>query len=63
LDASGQISSFFSNVAENGVRLNKVLQFTKEGVLKKVIRAFHLTFELIKTAKLFNIGVGELAET
>jgi hypothetical protein len=52
----------FFNVAKNCVRLNKVHQFTKESVLKKVIRAFHLTFELIKTAKLFNIGVRELAE-
>lgn len=52
----------FFNVAKNCVRLNKVHQFTKESVLKKVIRAFHLTFELIITAKLFNIGVRELAE-
>lgn len=53
----------FFNVAKNCVRLNKVHQFTKESVLKKVIRAFHLTSELIRTAKLFNIGVRELAET
>lgn len=52
----------FFNVAKNCVRLNKVHQFTKESVLKKVIRAFHLTSELITTAKLFNIGVRELAE-
>lgn len=52
----------FFNVAKNCVRLNKVHQFTKESILKKVIRAFHLTSELIKTAKLFNIGVRELAE-
>jgi hypothetical protein len=52
----------FFNVAKNCVRLNKVHQFTRESVLKKVIRAFHLTSELIKTAKLFKIGVRELAE-
>lgn len=52
----------FFNVAKNCVRLNKVHQFTKESVLKKVIRAFHLTSELIKIAKLFNIGIRELAE-
>lgn len=52
----------FFNVAKNCVRLNKVHQFTRESILKKVIRAFHLTSELIKTAKLFNIGVRELAE-
>ncbi|NJD75511.1 MAG: transposase [Candidatus Methanoperedens sp.] len=52
----------FFNVAKNYVRLNKVHQFTKESILKKVIRAFHLTSELIRTAKLFNIGVRELAE-
>ena len=52
----------FFNVAKNCVRLNKVHQFTEESVLKKVIRAFHLTSELIKTSKLFNIGVRELAE-
>ncbi len=52
----------FFNVAKNCVRLNKVHQFTKESILKKVIRAFHLTSELIRTAKLFNIGVRELAE-
>ncbi len=56
------IELFFS-VAKNCVRLNKVHQLTKESVLKKIIRAFHLTSELIKTAKLFNIGVRELAET
>ncbi len=38
----------FLNVAKNCVRLNKIHQFTKESVLKKVIRAFHLTSELIK---------------
>ncbi len=52
----------FFNVAKNCVRLNKVHQFTKESILKKVIRAFHLTSELIRTAKLLNIGVRELAE-
>jgi Transposase DDE domain len=52
----------FFNVAKNCVRLNKVHQFTKESVGKKVIRAFHLTSELIGTSKLFNIGVRELAE-
>lgn len=52
----------FFNVAKNCVRLNKVHQFTRESVLKKVIRAFHLTSELIRAAKLFNIGVRELAE-
>ncbi len=51
----------FFNVAKNCVRLNKVHQFTKGSVIKKVVRAFHLTFELIKTAKSFNIGVRELA--
>lgn len=30
--------------------------------LKKIIRAFHLTSELIGTFKLFKIGVRELAE-
>ncbi len=53
----------FFNVAKNCVRLSKVHQFTKESVRKKVIRAFHLTYELIRTSKLFNIGVRELAET
>ncbi len=52
----------FFNVAKNCVRLNKVHQFTKDSVGKKVIRAFHLTSELIGTSKLFNIGVRELAE-
>lgn len=52
----------FINVSKNCVRLNKVHQFTKESVLKKVIRALHLTFELVKTSKLLNIGVRELAE-
>ena len=52
----------FFNVAKNCVRLNKVHQFTKESVGKKVIRAFHLTSELIGTSKSFNIGVRELAE-
>ena len=52
----------FFNVAKNCVRLNKVHQFTKESVGKKVIRAFHLASELIRTSKLFNIGVRELAE-
>ena len=52
----------FFNVAKNCVRLNKVHQFTKESVGKKVIRAFHLTSELIGTSKLFNIGIRELAE-
>lgn len=52
----------FFNVAKNCVRLNKVHQFTKESVGKKIIRAFHLTSELIGTSKLFNIGVRELAE-
>ena len=52
----------FFNVAKNCVRLNKVHQFTKKSVLKKVIRAFHLASELIRTAKSFNIGVRELAE-
>ena len=57
---SQKIELFF-NVAKNCVRLNKVHQFTKESVGKKVIRAFHLTSELIGTSKLFNIGVRELA--
>ena len=52
----------FFNVAKNCVRLNKVHQFTKESVEKKIIRAFHLTFELIRTSKLYNIGVRNLAE-
>ncbi|CAG0963094.1 MAG: hypothetical protein MPEBLZ_01003 [Candidatus Methanoperedens nitroreducens] len=52
----------FFNVAKNCIRLNKVHQFTRESVGKKVIRAFHLTSELIGTYKLFNIGVRELAE-
>ena len=52
----------FFNVAKNCVRLNKVHQFTKESVGKKVIRAFHLTFELIRISKSFNIGIRELAE-
>lgn len=51
----------FLDVAKNCIRLNKVHQFTKESVGKKVIRAFHLTSELIGT-KLFNIGVKKLAE-
>ena len=50
----------FFNVAKNCVRLNKVHQFTKGSVIKKVVRALHLTFELIKTAKSFNIGVRKL---
>ena len=50
----------FFNVAKNCVSLNKVHQFTKGSVIKKVVRAFHLTFELIKTAKSFNIGVRKL---
>jgi len=52
----------FFNVAKNCVRLNKVHQFTKESVEKKIIRAFHLTYELIRTSKSFNIGVRKLAE-
>ena len=52
----------FFNVAKNCVRLNKVHQFTRESVLKKVIRALHLTFEVIKTSKCYNIGVRELAQ-
>ncbi len=52
----------FFNVAKNCVNLNRVHQFTKASVKKKVIRAFHLTFALITTAKSFKIGVRELAE-
>lgn len=52
----------FLDVAKNCIRLNKVHQFTKESVGKKVIRAFHLTSELIGTSKLFNIGVKKPAE-
>jgi len=52
----------FFQCGKNCVRLNKVHQFTKESVGKKVIRAFHLTSELVGTSKLFNIGIRELAE-
>ena len=52
----------FFNVSKNCIRLNKVHQFTLESVLKKVIRALHLTFELIKTSKWHNIGIRELAQ-
>jgi hypothetical protein len=52
----------FFNVSKNCVRLNKVHQFTLESVLKKVIRALHLTSELIKTSKWHNIGIRELVQ-
>jgi len=52
----------FFNVSKNCIRLNKVHQFTLESVLKKVIRALHLTSELIRTSKWHNIGIRELAQ-
>jgi len=57
-----QTLNYFSMWQKNCVRLNKVHQFTRESVGKKIIRAFHLTSELIGTSKLFNIGIRELAE-
>jgi len=36
-------------------------RLTKIGV-KRVIRALHLTFELIRVSKRYNIGVRELAK-
>ena len=52
----------FFNVSKNCVGLKKAHQFTEQSLLKRVIRALHLTFELIKVSKRFNIGVRELAE-
>ena len=52
----------FFNVAKNCVGLKKAHQFTEQSLLKRVIRALHLAFELIKVSKRYNIGVRELAE-
>jgi len=52
----------FFNVAKNCVGLKKAHQFTEQSLLKRAIRALHLTFGLIRVSKRYNIGVRELAE-
>jgi hypothetical protein len=52
----------FFNVTKNCVGLKKAHQFTEQSLLKRIIRALHLTFELIRVSKRYNIGVRELAE-
>jgi hypothetical protein len=52
----------FFNVVKNCVGFKKAHQFTEQSLLKRVIRALHLTFELIRVSKRYNIGVRELAE-
>ena len=52
----------FSNISKNFVGLKKAHKFTEKSLLKRVIRALHLTFELIRVSKRYNIGARELAE-
>ena len=47
----------FFNVSKNCVGLKKAHQFTEKSLLKRVIRALHLTSELIRVSKRYNIGV------
>jgi hypothetical protein len=58
----GQNIELFFNVSKNRVGLKKAHQFTEQSLSIRVIRALHLTFELIKVSKRYNIGVRELAE-
>ena len=43
--------------------INQSVKLGEQSQLKEVIRALHLTFELIIVSKRNNIGVRELAET